>query len=96
MFSHQHAELFERLVVPISGTVRPEEVITTEIVPVAQLSVPVLVVSAVFAVLCTAWTIFRLWARRMRGKPMHVEDYVAVVALVSSSAEAVVRVLSSK
>jgi len=89
MFSYQQAELVKRLVVLTNGTVAPEDIITTEVVPVAELSVPALVVSAVFAVLCTAWTFFRLWAGRMRGKPMHVEDYLAIVALVSTSTEAI-------
>ncbi|KAJ0166102.1 hypothetical protein CTA2_8648 [Colletotrichum tanaceti] len=76
-------ELYARLAIPSNGTVRPEDVIQTEIVPLVDRAVPIVVVNVLLTVVTTLWTGMRLYSRRKKGQAFTVEDFLTVVALVA-------------
>lgn len=75
-------ELYARLAIPSNGTVRPEDVIQTEVVPLVDRAVPIIVVNVLLTVVTTLWTGMRLYSRRKKGQAFTVEDFLTVVALV--------------
>ncbi|GKT46701.1 satratoxin biosynthesis SC1 cluster protein 4 [Colletotrichum spaethianum] len=76
-------ELFARLAIPSNGTVRPEDVIQTEIVPLADRAIPIIVANVLLTVVTTLWTGMRLYSRRKKGQSFTVEDILTVVALAA-------------
>ncbi|OHE94570.1 integral membrane protein [Colletotrichum orchidophilum] len=75
--------LFARLALPTNGTVRPEDVIQTEIVPLADRAVSIVVCNVLLVLLTGVWTGMRLYSRRKKGQSFTVEDYMTVVALIA-------------
>ncbi|GJC95772.1 integral membrane protein [Colletotrichum higginsianum] len=76
-------ELYARLAIPSNGTVRPEDVIQTEVVPLVDRAVPIIVVNVLLTVVTTLWTGMRLYSRRKKGQAFTVEDFLTVVALIA-------------
>lgn len=74
--------LFARLAVPTNATVQPEDVIQTEIVPLSDRAVPIVVVNVLLTFATTLWTGMRLYSRRKKGQSFTIEDFLTVVALV--------------
>ncbi|KAJ0309102.1 hypothetical protein COL5a_001223 [Colletotrichum fioriniae] len=75
--------LFARLAVPTNATVQPEDVIQTEIVPLSDRAVPIVVVNVLLTFATTLWTGMRLYSRRKKGQSFTIEDFLTVVALAA-------------
>ncbi|KAK1674548.1 integral membrane protein [Colletotrichum godetiae] len=75
--------LFARLAVPTNATVRPEDIIQTEIVPLSNRAVPIVVVNVLLTFATTLWTGMRLYSRRKKGQSFTIEDFLTVVALIA-------------
>ncbi|UQC77604.1 uncharacterized protein CLUP02_03073 [Colletotrichum lupini] len=75
--------LFARLAVPTNATVQPEDVIQTEIVPLSDRAVPIVVVNVLLTFATTLWTGMRLYSRRKKGQSFTIEDFLTVVALIA-------------
>ncbi|KAK1637317.1 integral membrane protein [Colletotrichum phormii] len=75
--------LFARLAVPTNATVRPEDVIQTEIMPLSDRAVPIIVVNVLLTFATTLWTGMRLYSWRKKGQSFTIEDFLTVVALIA-------------
>lgn len=67
----------------IANQTQSNELIQTEIVPLAVGGINIIITNILLVVLATVWTALRLWCRKVMGGRYYLEDWMHLGALFS-------------